>query len=72
VIKIRALEKFHAMLGEDTDRVSYGYKEVVFSDQLHAVQDLLVTDHLFQSADFAVRAKYVALVESVKSHGGEV
>ena len=37
-----------------------------------AIEELLVTDKLFQSADFSLRGLYVALVESVKSHGGKV
>ncbi len=60
------------MFGENPDRASYGYKEVVYCDQLHAVQELLVTDRLFQSADYNLRRVYVSLVESVKDHGGKV
>ena len=33
---------------------------------------LLVTDKLFKSADYQLRAKYVRLIESVKDHGGKV
>ena len=33
---------------------------------------LLVTDKLFKSADYSLRAKYVRLIESVKDHGGKV
>ena len=31
-----------------------------------------MTDKLFKSADFAMRRKYIKLVESVKEHGGKV
>ena len=43
-----------------------------YADSLCAVEELLVTDKLFQSADFVKRGLYVALVESVKEHGGKV
>jgi protein pelota len=70
--EVRSLERFHTMLGDDSDRVSYGYNEVMHCESLCAIEELLVTDKLFQSADFAFRTKCVALVEAVKSHGGQV
>ncbi|CAM9164047.1 unnamed protein product, partial [Ectocarpus fasciculatus] len=72
VQEVRALERFHVMFGDDADRVSYGYNEVLHAEGMCAIEELLVTDKLFQSADFSLRGQYVALVESVKSHGGKV
>lgn len=46
--------------------------QVMYANEQCAVDELLVTDKLFQSADFALRTLYVALVDSVKSNGGQV
>lgn len=70
--EVRALEGFYAALATDQDRACYGYKQVLYADSQIAVQDLLVTDKLFKAADVTLRRQYVNLVESVKSHGGQV
>ncbi len=66
------MERFHQMFGENSDRVSYGYRDVTFANENFAIDELLVTDKLFQAADFSVRGRYVGLVESVKENGGKV
>ena len=71
-MKVRALEQFYATLGEDQDRACYGYDSVYSADEQLAIQDLLVTDKLFRAANVPLRKRYVDLVESVKSHGGQV
>ncbi len=50
----------------------YGFAHVLYADENLAIDELLVTDKLFQSADMGERKKYVALVESVKAHQGRV
>lgn len=42
------------------------------ADAQLAVEELLVTDKLFKSADVNERRIYVQLVESVRKHGGKV
>jgi len=70
--EVRALQRFYQVLGNDQDRAVYGFAHVFIADENVAVEELLVTDKLFKSADFVLRSKYVALVESVKAHGGLV
>jgi stalled ribosome rescue protein Dom34 len=60
------------MLSNDQDRAMYGYAHVMHADENLAVEELLVTDKLFKSADLQQRKKYVDLVESVKEHSGKV
>ena len=72
VEEVRALERFHNMLSNDQDRAAYGYREVNYADENLAIDELLVTDKLFQAAVVEERIKYVALVESVQEHGGKV
>lgn len=70
--EVRALQQFHDVLSADSDRACYSFKHVAYADDQLAVDTLLVTDSLFKSADFKMRKVYVALVESVKAHGGKV
>jgi len=60
------------MIDVDPEKAYYGYGHVYQADQELAVDTLLVTDDLFRSSDVVMRKKYVALVESVKEHGGTV
>jgi protein pelota len=60
------------MIDVDPEKAYYGYGHVYQADQELAVDTLLVTDDLFRSSDVLMRKKYVALVESVKQHGGTV
>jgi protein pelota len=69
---VRALERFYAKLSSDPDKAMYGFAHVLYADENLAIDELLVTDKLFQSADMGERKKYVALVESVKAHQGRV
>lgn len=70
--EVVALQRFYATLAADQDRACYGYAEVLQADANLAVEELLVTDRLFKSADVSERRRYVRLVESVREHGGRV
>ena len=70
--EVVALQRFYIMLAADQDRACYGYAEVLQADAQLAVEELLVTDRLFKSADVSERRMYVRLVESVREHGGRV
>lgn len=70
--EVLALQRFHTMLSTDEDRACYGYVEVLQADAQLAVEELLVTDKLFKSANVRERRMYVNLVEAVKEHGGRV
>eukprot|EP01041_Mallomonas_annulata_P003773 gene3773-7490_t len=70
--EVRALDSFYSTLASDQDRACYGFDSVLAADDQLAVQDLLVTDKLFRAADVKLRKRYVDLVESVKTHGGQV
>ena len=72
LFQVRALESFYKVLQEDMDRACYGFPAVLAADQQLAVENLLVTDRLFRAADVGTRRTYVDLVESVRSHGGQV
>ena len=72
VAEVRALDNFYKVLSHDQDRAAYGYAQVLYADANLAIDELLVMDKLFQAAAVAERKKYVALVESVKEHGGKV
>jgi protein pelota len=66
------LQTFYDLLSSDPDRACYGFADVNCADDQLAIDGLLVTDKLFKAADVHHRKKYVALVESVKEHGGRV
>ncbi|KRZ80195.1 Protein pelota -like protein [Trichinella papuae] len=68
----KALEAFHEMLLQDTNRAFYGIKHVEHANELLSIKTLLISDALFRSMDFVKRTRYVSLVESVKKQGGEV
>ncbi|KRY70751.1 Protein pelota -like protein [Trichinella pseudospiralis] len=68
----KALEAFHEMLLQDTNRAFYGIKHVEHANELLSIKTLLISDALFRSMDFVKRTRYVNLVESVKKQGGEV
>mmetsp|Transcript_17224 Transcript_17224/g.25761 ORF Transcript_17224/g.25761 Transcript_17224/m.25761 type:complete len:429 (-) Transcript_17224:138-1424(-) len=72
VAEVRALERFYSTLSSDEDRAAYGFKQVLHADEHLAIDELLVTDKLFQAADVVLRQQYVSLVESVREHGGKV
>jgi len=69
---VRSFATFTKMLDRDSDRAYYGFNHVFKADELLAVDTLMVTDTLFKACDVPTRIKYVALVESVKAHGGTV
>ena len=56
----------------DSDRACYGPADVTYADSQLAVAQLLITDTLFKAARVETRKAYVALVESVREHGGQV
>lgn len=66
------MERFYLTLSNSSDRATYGFNDIKHADDNLAVDELLVTDHLFKAADVGVRKKYVDLVESVREHGGKV
>ena len=68
----QALQEFMRMMDTDPMKAYYGYLHVSKADEQMAVDSLLVTDELFRNSDVATRKKYVALVESVRAHGGKV
>ncbi|KAK1296020.1 hypothetical protein QJS10_CPB15g01892 [Acorus calamus] len=70
--EVRALKDFFSMLPDDIGRACYGPKHVELAHDRRAIQTLLITDALFRNSDVATRKKYVELVESVKSNGGNV
>ena len=74
--EVAALDRFHRLLGDDEDRVAYGYTETCYANENIAIEELLVTDKLFLGAksndNFATRKKFVELTESVKENGGIV
>lgn len=66
------MERFYLTLANSSDRATYGFKDIKHADDNLAVDELLVTDHLFKAANVEVRRQYVELVESVREHGGKV
>ena len=70
--EVQALKKFNEKLSKDPDWACYGYNHVLYADVLLLIDELLIIDSLFQNADFNKRRQYVALVESVREHGGKV
>lgn len=70
--EVAVLNKFMRMMDTDPLKAYYGYLHVSKADEQMAVDSLLVTDELFRNSDVATRKKYVALVESVREHGGKV
>lgn len=63
--------RFHKMLSTDELRAWYGPVHVALAVDRGAVGTLLISDDLFRSADPETRNKYVAMVEEVRSRGGE-
>uniref|UniRef100_A0A7S3HQQ8 Protein pelota homolog n=1 Tax=Spumella elongata TaxID=89044 RepID=A0A7S3HQQ8_9STRA len=70
--EVRALQTFYDTLAADPDRACYGLSQVTSADEQLAVADLLITDTLCRSSDFAQRSRYVQLIDSVRSNGGKV
>jgi hypothetical protein len=72
VADVQLLARFHQTLAEDQLRACYSQQEVEYADSQFAVDTLLVTDKLLLSPDFAKRKVLIALLDSVKEHGGSV
>lgn len=70
--EVQVLQSFMRMMDTDPMKAYYGYLHVSKADEQMAVDSLLVTDELFRNSDVVTRRKYVALVESVREHGGKV
>ena len=70
--EVRALGEFFGRLSAQPDRVTYGLRFVEAAAEQSAVETLLVADTLFRANNVATRARYVALVESVRSARGAV
>lgn len=70
--EVRALQTFHDMLGADPDRACYGVAQVMAAGEQLAIAELLITDSLSRSTDFAARGRFVALIDSVRQSGGRV
>ena len=60
------------MLSVDPDRACYGMAQVQAANEQLAVAELLITDTMYRATDVNERARYVALIESVREHGGRV
>lgn len=63
---------FNNVLSADPDRACYGYRDVRLASEQLAIDQLLVTDTLFKSADIGTRKQYVDLVDAVRGCGGVV
>lgn len=72
VTDTQLLARFHQTLSADEHRVCYSQPEVTYADSQCAVDTLLVTDGLLQTPDFEKRKVLIALLDSVKEHGGAV
>jgi protein pelota len=69
--EVQVLNTFMRLMSTDPDRAYYGYHHVAQAHEQLAIDSLLVTDELFRNSNVATRKKYVALVESVREHGGK-
>ena len=70
--EVKALQSFHEMLANDSDRACYGIQQVENANEQLAISDLLITDTMYRCNDYVLRNKYVQLIESVKANGGNV
>eukprot|EP00762_Andalucia_godoyi_P007355 ANDGO_01592.mRNA.1 Protein pelota len=75
--EIAVLQKFISMLAVDPHRAFYGYAQVRAACDAGAVATLLITDELLfrpstKPSWLQERARYVKLVEDVRSQGGAV
>lgn len=70
--EINALARFHSTIATREDWTCYSYEQCYWADDQNIIDELLITDALFKAVDINERKKYVALVESVQSHGGKV
>jgi len=66
------LDRFFKMLGSDELRAWYGPEHVALAVDRGAVGTLLISDRLFRASDPRERNRYVAMVEAVRTKGGEV
>ncbi len=69
--EVKALENFKKQLVSSPDRAVYGPKAVLKATDAQAVEELLVTDSLFRSRNFAIRKQFVELIENVRDCGGK-
>lgn len=69
--EVKSLEKFYTLLNNDASKAFYGFKHVSKAIENGAVETLMITDALFRSDDVAIRKRYIALVEQVRSFGGK-
>ncbi len=70
VKEVQALASFYNVLKSCPDRAYYGIQHVERASEAGAVDNLLVSDSLFRAQDVATRRRYVALIENVRSAGG--
>lgn len=70
--EVGVLNKFMRMIDICPEKAFYGFKHVAKANEELAIDSLLVTDELFRSSDIKTRKAYVALVESVRTNGGQV
>jgi protein pelota len=69
---VKVLGQFQNIISIDPDKACYGPNDVRYADSHLAIDQLLITDSLFNASDPNIRRGYVHLVESVKEHGGKV
>jgi protein pelota len=66
------LDRFQRTLANDELRAWYGEAHVLAAASRGAIGSLLISDGLFRASDPVRRKKFVALVEEVRSSGGDV
>lgn len=60
------------MFNSDPSRTAYGLEAVTSAVSQQAVSELLITDKVYRTDDFAERNKFVDLMEEVQNAGGKV
>lgn len=68
----RALESFLKTLNNNPLQATYGLKHVQYAIKQNAVKNLLLTNHLFRSADNATRKVYHKMTDRIRDDGGDV
>lgn len=70
--EVRAVNQFFVALHRTPEKAFYGFKHCKLAVKLEAVEELLVTDDLFRSANIATRREYIQLVKEAQDNGASV
>ncbi|KAI8849071.1 hypothetical protein BC829DRAFT_392796 [Chytridium lagenaria] len=70
--EVKIMENFYITLANDSSKAFYGMRHVEIAATKGAIDTLMITDELFRAADVVTRKRYIALVELVRSFGGNV